>query len=81
MLVDILTKELIWNSYFRYFLIPFEPFLPWAITFIISGFIMNKILNHLYYRLIPSGNPRNLAHNKCRVLCSNYDTKPFNGKS
>ncbi|GEM_PF-4073708 len=77
MLADILTKEFIWNSYIRCLLLPFESLLPWVIIFVITGFIFNEILNHLYYRLMQSGNPRLLTRKKCRVMCSGYDTRPF----
>lgn len=75
MLADILTKEFIWNSYIRYFLLPLQPFLPWIITFAITVFIFNSILDHLYYRLIQSSNPKNLNHKKCRVPCIIYNTR------
>ncbi len=78
MLADILTKEFIWNSYIKYFLLPFQPFLPWVITFAITIFIFNKILDHLYYRLIQSGNPKSLKSKKCRVLCTIYNTRSSN---
>ncbi len=76
MLADLLTKEFIMNSYIKYFLSPFESLLPWVITFIITGFVVNKILDHLYYRLIQSGSHKNLTRKKCKVLCSIYDTRP-----
>lgn len=76
MFADILTKEFIWNSYIRFFLSPFESFLPWVITFVITGFIVNKILDHLYYRLIQSGSHKNLTRKKCHILCSDYSSRP-----
>jgi hypothetical protein len=46
--------------------------LPWVIVLIIMGLIINKILDHLYYRFIQSGNSKALTRKKCHVLCSNY---------
>lgn len=72
MLTEILTKEFIWNSYIKFFLTPFESFLPWVVALIIMGLIINKILDHLYYRFIQSGNSKGLTRKKCHVLCSSY---------
>ncbi len=80
MLAEVLTKDFIWNSYIRFFLTPFESFIPWVIAIIITGFVINKILDHLYYRLIQSGSTKNLTHKRCRVLCSNYNTRPVDEK-
>ncbi len=78
MLTNILTNELIWYSYNKYFLIPFDLFTPWIITFLITLYILNKILNHLYYRLIQSGNSKYLVHKKVKVLCTYRNTKSSN---
>lgn len=78
MLADLLTKEFMWNSYIKFFLPPFQNFLPWLIIIAIAGIIINKILDHLYYRLILSGNSKSLASKRCRVLCSGYESRTSN---
>ena len=78
MLADLLTNEMIWNTYIKYFLLPIGPIIPWVVIFAVTVFIFNKVLDYSYYRFIQSGNSRNLSHKKWRVLCPTYNTKSLN---
>ncbi|WMJ88042.1 hypothetical protein [Anaerocolumna sp. MB42-C2] len=78
MLADLLTNEMIWNTYIKYFLLPIEPIIPWVVIFAVTVFIFNKVLDYSYYRFIRSGSSRALSHKKWRILCPIYNFKSSN---
>jgi len=79
MIADILTMELISDLYIKNFLLPFMPILSLLLATIIIGFVLNKILNQLYYFFLVSADSKLLAHKKVKVCCVVCKTKlPYN---
>lgn len=70
MITEILSIESMLDLYINRLLLPFMPILLGLLTLILTGIILNKILNHLYYIFIEVGSSKRLARKKVKVVCT-----------